>query len=79
MNFVERIIARKEVDATMNFIKKHWPGVLHLIALGVIFLDPSVEKYLHGNAQYGAAALVVWSEIMRWLQSPAASSPASKF
>lgn len=54
----------------MNFIKKHWPSVLHILALLVIFLDPSVEKYLHGNAQYGAAALVVWSEIMHWLQSP---------
>lgn len=70
MNFVERMIARKEVDAIMNFLKKHWPGVVHVVALGTVFLDPSVRNYLGHSGQAGATGLVIWAEIMRWLQSP---------
>lgn len=70
MNFIERMIARKEVDMGLDFIKKHWPGVLHLIAIGAIFLDPSIRTYLGHEGQAGATGIVIWAEIMRWLQSP---------
>ena len=55
----------------MKFLKTHWPGVLHVVALAVLFLSPAVKAYLSSNARYGAIGLVIWAEIMRWAQSPA--------
>lgn len=70
MNFVERLIVRKEVDQTMNAIKKYWPTALHVIAAGAMFLDPAMRTFFQANPKYAAVGLVVWAELMHWLQSP---------
>jgi len=70
MNFVERYIARKEVDMVLEFIKKHWPLVLHALALGLIFLDPSVQVFFKDHPEYAPVGMVLWAEGMRWLKSP---------
>jgi len=75
MNFAERILVRKEVDATMNAIKKYWPTAVHVIVLAAGFADPSVRVFLQHNPQYAGLGLVVWAELMHWLQSPR-SNPA---
>lgn len=70
MNFVEKLIVRKEVDEAMNAIKKYWPTALHVIAGAAAFTDPSVRVFLQHNPQYAGLGLVVWAELMHWLQSP---------
>lgn len=70
MNFVQRMILRKEVDETMNAIKKYWPTGLHVIAAGALFLDPAMRQFFQGHPQYSSVGLVLWAELMHWLQSP---------
>lgn len=70
MNFIERLVVKKEIDYAMKALKTHWPAVFHIIALALVFLDPSISNYLHHAGQAGATGLVLWAEVMRWLKSP---------
>ena len=69
MNFIERMIVRKEIDMSLDYLKKHWLLGLHILGAVAIFLSPSMDAFIKTHPQYTALAFV-WAEVMRWLQSP---------
>lgn len=55
---------------TLDFVKKHWASALHIIAAVAMFEDAAVRQYFVSHPQYAGLGLVVWAEVMHWLQSP---------
>ena len=59
-----------------SFIKKYWPSLAHTVAVGVIWLNPSVQAFASANPKSAAAGtlgVMVWGYILHWAESPASN------
>lgn len=57
---------------------KWWPSLVHLAAVGVLFISPSVDHYAAAHPGSSAIIGAGWGWLLHWAQSPK-QSPASKF
>jgi hypothetical protein len=74
MNFIERMIVKKEVNLVMKaFAKKFGVTTVHVVAGGIIFLAPSVDKFLSANPKYAGLGMLIWATVLHWAQSPKAA------
>jgi hypothetical protein len=53
-----------------NFFKKFGITLIHVAAVGALFLDPAVTKAVSANPKYAGIGMLAWSAIMHWAQSP---------
>lgn len=51
---------------------KWWPTVMHVAAVGIIFLAPSVQTYIGSHPGLSAMVAVAWGAALHWAQSPKA-------
>ena len=51
---------------------KWWPTVMHVAAVGIIFLAPSVQTYIGSHPALSAMVAVAWGAALHWAQSPKA-------
>jgi hypothetical protein len=65
----------------MNFLKTHKAWIIHLIAVAVLWLEPSVHAWMADPAHsiYAAPVGAVWGLALVWARSPKDSNPGSKF
>lgn len=53
-----------------EFFKKYWPSVAHLVAVGIIFLAPSVHDFLLSHPDSAAGLGAIWGIALHWATSP---------
>jgi hypothetical protein len=51
-------------------LKKYWPSIAHAVAVGVLFLDPSVQAFAATHQAYAAPVVLVWGFLLHRAQSP---------
>jgi hypothetical protein len=61
-----------------DFIRKHWPLVIHIATGLVLFLDPAVKAYAASNPSKSTLLLLAWAQFMHLVQSPIGTQ-GSKF
>lgn len=51
-------------------LKKYWPSIAHAGAVGVLFLDPSVQAFAAHHPAYAAPIALLWGILLHRAQSP---------
>lgn len=54
----------------VSLAKKWWPSIVHVLAAGALFLQPSVQQAAVGHPKSSTAILAVWGVVLHWLTSP---------
>jgi hypothetical protein len=51
-------------------LKKYWPSIVHVGAVAVLFLNPSVQAFAASNKAYAAPIALLWGILLHRAQSP---------
>jgi len=51
-------------------LKKYWPSIAHAAAVGVLFLNPSVQAFVVSHPAYAAPVALLWGFALHRAQSP---------
>ena len=72
MNFVKKIVLKKEIIFMLNYVKKAWPSVVPALGYVVSFLSPSVQAWASAHSGQAAATtvLMIWGVLLHHLPSP---------
>ena len=55
----------------VTLLKRYWPPLAHFIGTAVLFLDPSMQRFIVAHKDTGAGIFLVWGLVLSWAESPA--------
>lgn len=54
----------------MSKLKKFWPSIAHVLATGVVFLDPAVQTLAASHPAYAAPIVLLWGFALHAATAP---------